>query len=498
MKKNTQDFKIKRGRGRPKGSHHFLNDDIKVCEKAADYIIKHPGTKPTAAFRKQGYNSESTLHRLRRNFKENKERYLTDAQSRYNAKLDLGLIGQATSFFEVVGDWVDIICRVAPVEFLHEEITKGKSNSSALKTLGMRPEPPFDIEDPNKLASVIAKFENRQFKSSDDLIGTEPYQNIFYHKSNNLKPYPGNARTHSKKQIKQIASSMKRFGFTNPLLIDEKEMVLAGHGRLEAAKLLGLTEVPCVLLSDMTEAEKRAYILADNKLAQNAGWNESILATELEYLIEQVDEVDLSLTGFTIAEVDEILEIGGTDLATESEEDDKLSEVSDDVLVTRVGDIWQMGSHRLVCGDAREINSYAQLLTNKDGISELAEMVFTDPPYNVKIDRNVCGSGNIKHSEFAMASGEMKPHEFIEFLKSTFDLLAKCSSKGSIHFICMDWRHISELLAAGNQTYSEFKNLCVWVKDNGGMGSFYRSRHELVFVFKNGDAPHINTLIRLN
>ena len=322
---------------------------------------------------------------------------------------------------------------------------------------------------------------------------TSTEKNIILKNLDDLKPYSGNARTHSKKQVKQIADSIARFGFTNPILIDEDGLILAGHGRVEAARLLGLIEVPCLRLSEMTEAEKRAYILADNKLAQNAGWDESILATELEYLIEQVDEVDLSLTGFTIAEVDEILEVGGTDLATESEEDDKLPAVLDDEPVTRVGDIWQLGNHRLVCGDAREFNSYTQLLTNKDVISELAEMVFTDPPYNVKIDRNVCGSGNIKHSEFAMASGEMRPHEFIEFLKSTFDLLAKYSAKGSIHFICMDWRHIEEMLAAGNQTYSEFKNLCVWVKDNGGMGSFYRSRHELVFVFKNGDAPHINT-----
>ena len=318
-------------------------------------------------------------------------------------------------------------------------------------------------------------------------------KNIILNNLDDLKPYVGNARTHSKKQVRQIADSIARFGFTNPVLIDEDGLILAGHGRVEAARLLGLDEIPCLRLSEMTEAEKRAYILADNKLAQNAGWDESILATELEYLIEQVDEIDLSLTGFTIAEVDEILEIGGIDLATESEEDDKLAAVSDDAPVTRVGDIWQMGSHRLICGDARDINSYAQLLTNKDGIPELAQMVFTDPPYNVKIDKNVCGFGNIKHSEFAMASGEMSPEQFTVFLKSTFELLAKCSVKGSIHFVCMDWRHIPELLEAGNDIYSELKNLCVWVKDNGGQGSFYRSRHELVFVFKNGDASHINT-----
>jgi DNA modification methylase len=309
-----------------------------------------------------------------------------------------------------------------------------------------------------------------------------------------LKPYPNNARTHSNKQIKQIASSMDRFGFTNPVLIDENEMILAGHGRVEAAKLLGLMDVPCIRLSDMTEAEKSAYILADNKLAMNAGWDESILATELEYLVEQSDEIDLTLTGFSIAETDEILEIGGTDPGTESEEDDRIPEASDDeVTVTRAGDIWQMGAHRLVCGDARDSQVYKQLLSDNNGNTELAEMVFTDPPYNVKIDNNVCGSGKTQHSEFAMASGEMSKEAFIAFLKDTTSQLVGHSKHGSIHFICMDWRHIQELLEAGNASYSELKNLCVWVKDNGGMGSFYRSRHELVFVFKNGDASHINT-----
>ena len=286
---------------------------------------------------------------------------------------------------------------------------------------------------------------------------------------------------------------MKRFGFTNPVLIDENNQILAGHGRVEAAKLLGQKVVPCLRLFQMTDAEKRAYILADNKLAQNAGWDESVLADELEYLIEQVDEIDLSLTGFTIAEVDEIIDIGGTDQATESEEDDQFPPLPDDAPITQAGDVWQLGKHRLVCGDARDIDVYAQLLTSESGIPQLAEMVFTDPPYNVKIDQNVCGSGNIRHSEFAMASGEMSKEQFVSFLQSTFELLAKCSAKGSIHFICMDWRHIGEMLKAGNQIYSELKNLCIWVKDNGGMGTFYRSRHELIFVFKNGDGEHINT-----
>ncbi|MEP1921407.1 MAG: ParB N-terminal domain-containing protein, partial [Ekhidna sp.] len=239
------------------------------------------------------------------------------------------------------------------------------------------------------------------------------YNEYSFYKLDELTPFTGNARTHSKKQIKQIARSIENFGFTNPILIDENGMILAGHGRAQAALSLGLKEVPCLLLSKMSETEKRAYILADNKLAQNAGWDESILASELEFLIEETDEIDLSLTGFSIAEVDEILDIGGTDTTTESEEDDRLPEMADDLPVTRAGDIWRLGRHMLVCGDAREITPYRQLLTSDRGIPMLAEMVFTDPPYNVKIDKNVCGSGLIKHSEFAMAGGEMNSEQFV-------------------------------------------------------------------------------------
>jgi DNA modification methylase len=302
-----------------------------------------------------------------------------------------------------------------------------------------------------------------------------------------LTPWKRNARTHSKKQVRQIADSINAFGFTNPVLIDRENQILAGHGRVEVAKLLGMDMVPCVRLENMTEAQKRAYVIADNKLALNAGWDMELLAEELKELSLPGLDIDLGLTGFTIAEVDSILaeavpeEPGNPD-------DDVLPEVDPKSIRCKPGDVWEVGGHRFMCGDARDERDIAILMDGK-----LARAVITDPPYNVKIDGHVGGSGKIKHQEFAMASGEMSANEFTEFLKAAFRNLAKFSVDGSIHFIFMDWRHMSEMLEAGHAVYDELKNLLVWVKDNGGMGTFYRSRHELVFAFKKGTAPHINT-----
>jgi len=302
-----------------------------------------------------------------------------------------------------------------------------------------------------------------------------------------LKPWARNARTHSKKQIRQIAESIEAFGFTNPILIDENNTILAGHGRVKAAQLLGLSSVPCLVFSHMSESQKRAYVLADNKLALNAGWDEEILAEELGILLGSDQGFDLSLTGFSLAEVDGFIE---------GAKPEEPNDPADDLLPTdlsikprcRVGDVWQLGPHRLICGDSLDPKVIEMLM---DG--QKARMVFTDPPYNVPIDGHVCGQGAVKHREFAMASGEMTPSEFTGFLKRAFESLKRFSLEGSIHYICMDWRHISEIMAAGEAVYDEFKNLIVWAKDNGGMGSFYRSRHELIFVFKSGKGPHINT-----
>ena len=307
-----------------------------------------------------------------------------------------------------------------------------------------------------------------------------------YRRLDELTPYARNARTHSKKQLRQIADSIDRFGFTNPILIDASNTILAGHGRVEAARLLGLAEVPCIRVEHMSAEEKRAYVLADNKLALNAGWDEEILAEELKELLAVDLDFDIGLTGFTVAEIDSLVD-GLEPEEPGDPEEDRLPE-DDGEARCRPGDIWQLGPHRLICGSSLDERTVVALMAG-----EKARMVFTDPPYNVPIDGHVGGSGKVRHREFAMASGEMTKAEFIAFLKTAFENLAASSLDGSIHFICMDWRHMDELMKAGEGVYAELKNLIVWVKDNGGMGTFYRSRHELIFAFKNGTAPHINT-----
>lgn len=301
-----------------------------------------------------------------------------------------------------------------------------------------------------------------------------------------LKAWARNARTHSKKQLRQIADSIERFGFTNPVLIDHENRILAGHGRVAAAKALGMGAVPCLRFEHMTENEKRAYVLADNKMALNAGWDADLLAAELGALLESPDlDFDVGITGFSVAEIDLCLE----EAAPEEPGDPADENVAMDVLRRyREGDIWQLGAHRLVCGNALDFVVVAQLM---DG--ESARMVFSDPPYNVPIDGHVGNSGKVQHREFAMASGEMTASEFTDFLTSAFRNMAGHSMEGAIHFLCMDWRHVNEMQAAGQRVYSELKNLIVWVKDNGGMGTFYRSRHELIFAFKVGTGAHVNS-----
>ena len=300
-----------------------------------------------------------------------------------------------------------------------------------------------------------------------------------------LRPYTNNARTHSKKQIQQIANSIAKFGFCNPVLIDDAKQIIAGHGRVEAAKVLGIDAVPTCRLSHLSEADKRAYILADNKLAEKAGWDRELLAIELEGLIEI--DVDIEVTGFEMAEIDLILEEAREARATASGPEDEVPDCSPGPAVTQTGDLWLLGTHRLLCGDARDNAAYDRLLE-----AAKAEFVFTDPPYNVVIGGNVCGLGRVRHREFAMGCGEMSEAEFTAFLEAVFGLLAENTLDGSIHQICMDWRHMWEMLEAGRRVYSELKNLCIWNKTNAGMGSFYRSKHELVFVWKSGTTVHIN------
>ena len=316
---------------------------------------------------------------------------------------------------------------------------------------------------------------------------------ILYKNPMELKINPKNSRTHNKKQLHKIAQSIEKLGFNNPVLIDAENIIIAGHGRVLAARDLGLSEIPTICLSHMTQEQIRAYIIADNKLAEEAGWDNEILKIELDFLMNLEPEIgfDATITGFDIPQLDLILNPETLDSVKEASKADSdtefLANVIDIPKRVNKGDLWKLGEHLLYCGNALEEISYKKLLKNKQ-----AQVIFTDPPYNVKIKGNV--SKQKQHEEFEFASGEMEKEEFTEFLKTAMCLQTKFSVDGSIHYQCMDWRHVSEMLDAGNDIYSSLKNICVWDKSTGGMGSLYRSQHEFIFVFKNGTKPHINNV----
>jgi 16S rRNA G966 N2-methylase RsmD len=303
-----------------------------------------------------------------------------------------------------------------------------------------------------------------------------------------IKPHPHNPRTHGKKQIRQIADSIRAVGFAAPVLIDEEDVLLAGHGRLEAAKLLGLKTIPAIVLTGLSEARKRAYLLADNRIAQSAGWDRERLASELLSLPELLlaDDLDMSVTGFEPAEIDAVVADFEEDAADPADTIDPV--VLAGPAVSRLDDLWQLGKHRLLCGDAREAQHIRRLMGGGR-----AHMAFLDPPYNVRV-RGVVGRGHVKHQEFVMASGEMTARAFTNFLTQTLTLAAHASVEGAVHFVCIDWRHISELVQAGRTAYGAMLNLIAWVKSNAGQGSFYRSQYELIGVFRVGNAPHLNTI----
>ena len=301
-----------------------------------------------------------------------------------------------------------------------------------------------------------------------------------------MKPYIKNARLHDNKQVDQIAASIEQFDFINPIILDDNNEIIAGHGRYLAAKKLGLKHAPVILINYLTEEYKRLYRIADNKLTLNGKWDEDILALEFEELSQLDLDVDLNITGFENTDIDLMI----SDIDASSGEEDVIPEINPDrEPITKLGDIWQLGKHRIICGDSTNPITYENLMDGKK-----AQMIFTDPPYNVSIDKHVCGLGSIKHREFAMASGEMTTDEFTVFLDKFIACIVANSNDGSLHYICMDWRHQKELITAAEKNYTELKNLCVWNKDNAGMGSLYRSKHELVYVYKNGTASHTNNV----
>ena len=300
-----------------------------------------------------------------------------------------------------------------------------------------------------------------------------------------LRPNPNNARLHPKAQIDKLAHAINEFGFLVPALIDGNNNVIAGHGRLEAAKTIGLSELPCIRTSHLSEAQKRAFTIFDNRLAEDADWNFQVLAKEFEFL--QAEGTDLKMTGFEFAEFDVILAEGN--IAEKDVKDDAIPDLVPTRVITKPNDLWILDEHRLLCGDARRLESFAALMD-----SARANLIFVDPPYNVKIRGHVSGKGRIKHREFAEASGEKTPQQFTKFLEDALDLLARHSVDGAIHYVCSDWQHLEEMLNAGRRAYHELKNVAVWTKTNAGMGSLYRSQHELILVWKNGRGKHTNNI----
>ena len=303
-----------------------------------------------------------------------------------------------------------------------------------------------------------------------------------------LTPNGRNARTHSRKQVRQIADSIAAFGFVVPILTDDAGVIITGHGRYAAAKLLDLKQVPVIKVAGLSEAKRRALALADNRIAESAGWDRQLLAVELPELAQVLIEenIDISITGFAPVEIDQLV----TDF--EEQSSDPADGVETQWLtansVSKPGDLWQLGDHRILCGDARKPDDLNCLM---GGCS--AAMAFLDPPYNLRV-RDIVGRGHVKHAEFAMASGELCRKDFVDFLKATLAAAANACRDGAIHYVCMDWRHVAELLEAGNAVYGDVLNIAVWVKSNAGQGSFYRSQHEFIGIFRVGQASHLNNI----
>ena len=298
-----------------------------------------------------------------------------------------------------------------------------------------------------------------------------------------LKQFPGNPRRHPEAQIARLMKNIRRV-WTTPILVDETGTIIAGHGRLEAAKRLSMNAVPTVTITGLSDSEKRAVVIADNRLPEQAVWDFDQLRCHFRNLIDL--DFDVELTGFSTGEVDLLID-GSTKPLTTDPADDLAGLALSRSAISQLGDVWDLGRHRLVCGDAQNAETYKRLLQG-----ELAEMIATDPPFNVRIHGHATGRGKVRHREFAMASGEMTAAEFVAFLKRFIRCAVSSSRDGAIHYIFIDWRHLHQLLGAALPLYSEWKNLLVWNKHNAGQGSFYRSKHELIAVFKSGAEPHVN------
>jgi DNA modification methylase len=300
-----------------------------------------------------------------------------------------------------------------------------------------------------------------------------------------LKPYPKTLRIHNRKKRRKLASLLRRFGQAVPVLIDEDHQIIDGHAVVDALKELGSEDVAVTIVRNRTRAEVRALRLALNRIVEEVEWDQGKLRTEFRELLEL--GFDLELTGFDAIEIDMTLDIEQPTAGIVEEVLAEDVEPAGEAQVVAKGDVWCLGNHVIACGDSQEAELMCRLMGERR-----AAVVFADPPYNVKIGGHVSGLGKIVHREFAMASGEMSVEEFKSFLLRFLVALLPLLVNGAILFVCMDWRHLREILDAGDHADLELKNLCVWAKSNAGMGSFYRSQHELILVFKHGDARHQN------
>lgn len=308
------------------------------------------------------------------------------------------------------------------------------------------------------------------------MVGTIEYGFSEIHR---LRPDKRNPRTHSKQQVQQIADSVTATGFFNPILKNPSGMIIAGHGRLRAAKLLGMTSVPTITIGGLSDAEERRLRIADNKIAHNAGWDTELLRIELSEI--EIAGLDLSLAGFSVGEIDALRD---ADLGCDENIDPVPVEA-----VSRTGDIWLCGEHRIGCGDLLDGASLAALMG-----AERADAIITDPPYNTSNATHNGGNGRICHREFRYAHGEMSVSQFTAFLADTEGALAAHAKRSAIAFVFMDHHHAGEQIAAGELAFDKRLNIAIWVKSNAGMGAFYRSQHEMVFIYKVGDLPHRNNI----
>ncbi len=308
---------------------------------------------------------------------------------------------------------------------------------------------------------------------------------IVYLNATAIKPSPHAARQHSASQRRKLKNLLQKFGQVAPIIIDANYEIVDGHAIYETLRDLGHDEIAVTIVENRSEAEIRALRLALNRVAQDTVWDDAKLRDEFKYLISV--GFDLDLSGFEAVEIDMVLSIDTPTANTVEEE--ALNDLSPAAgpSAAKPGDVFRLGDHLIGCGDARDATFIHDLV----GIKTVA-CVFTDPPYNVPIDGFVSGLGKTRHREFAMGTGEMSREQFIGFLSETVAAFKSVLVDGAIAFIAMDWRHGGELCEAVAQNGLEQKNLCVWVKSNAGMGSFYRSQHELIYVFKHGEAPHQN------